>query len=102
VTFLVCGAVRVSFSRFLIADALAALITTPLMLGLGYVCAEHYQHVLQLIREIKLLLVVIGLCIAVYLYFRFVRNVETSAEVEGEDDESSDDDDTPSEQVIVH
>jgi membrane protein DedA with SNARE-associated domain len=86
ITFLVCGAVRVSFTRFLIADAVAALITTPLMLGIGYLFGQHYDHIVGIIKQIKLLLVLIGVGIAIYLYFRFRNKVESRAE-ESEDEE---------------
>ena len=86
ITFLVCGAVRVSFTRFLVADAIAALITTPLMLGIGYLFGQHYDHIVEIIKQIKVLLVVLGVGVAVYLYFRFRKKVESHAE-EAEDEE---------------
>jgi len=89
-TFLVCGAVRVSFSRFLIADAIAALITTPVMLGLGYLFGEHYDHLMAWMREIKIALVVLGLATALYLYWRFKRNAESESDVENPDEEDDD------------
>lgn len=94
VTFLVCGAVRVSFVRFLLADAIAALITTPLMLGVGYLFAQHFDHIVEVIKQIKLLLVLAGVGVAIYLYFRFRRKVESPTE-DGEDDEIEDDDSPP-------
>lgn len=93
ITFLVCGAVRVSFTRFLLADAAAALITTPIMLGVGYLFGQHFDHIVAVIKQIKLLLVLAGIGGAIYLYFRFRSKVEsTTEEVEDEgieDDESS-------------
>ncbi len=86
ITFLVCGAVRVSFTRFLIADAIAALITTPLMLGIGYLFGQHYDHIVGVIKQIKLLLVLVGVGVAIYLYFRFRKKVESHAE-EAQDEE---------------
>ena len=86
ITFLVCGAVRVSFTRFLIADAIAALITTPLMLGIGYLFGQHYDQIVEGMKQVKLLLVLVGVGIAVYLYFRFRKKVESHAE-EAEDEE---------------
>ncbi len=73
VTFLVCGAVRVSPPRFVVADAVAALVTTPLMLGLGYLFAEHYEVLLMYLKQVKTLLVIVGGCVLVYFALRYFR-----------------------------
>lgn len=91
ITFLVCGAVRVSFLRFLLADAIAALLTTPLMLGIGYLFAQHFDHIVAIIKQIKLVLVLAGVVVAVYLYFNFRRQVEEPGDeasdgIEGDND----------------
>jgi len=76
VTFLTCGAVKMKFSHFLIADAIAALISAPLMIGLGYLAAENYQVILEWINRLKFYLV-IPLSIAglfAYLWYRKKRD----------------------------
>lgn len=70
-TFLFCGAVRVSFTRFMVADAIAALITTPLMLGIGFVCGEHYGDILGVVNRVKELFGILGVLIIGYLYLRY-------------------------------
>ncbi len=45
-TFLTCGAVRMDLKKFLVADALAGLVSLAVMMGIGYLAAEHYQAVL--------------------------------------------------------
>ena len=77
VTFLVCGAVRVPFSKFLIADSIAALITTPIMVGLGYVFAEHYDTLLMWVKQVKLLLVLVGIGLAMYFVLRFMKHADS-------------------------
>jgi membrane protein DedA with SNARE-associated domain len=72
-TFLMCGAVRISFSRFLVMDAIAALITTPLMMGLGYVFAHNYQVIIRWMRDLKYVLVGIGLIAAIFIYRHYKR-----------------------------
>jgi len=75
-TFLTCGAVKMKFSHFLIADAIAALISAPLMIGLGYLAAENYQVILEWINRLKFYLV-IPLSIAglfAYLWYRKKRD----------------------------
>ena len=73
VTFLICGAVRMSFRRFLFADATAALVSAPLMMWLGYAGAHHYDAVMAAIGEAKYWTLMIGsvvILLLAYLYFR--------------------------------
>ena len=60
VTFLVCGAVKMNFLRFLIADMLAALISLPIMLGIGYLFSEHFDTILEQISSIRRSFVIIS------------------------------------------
>ena len=73
-TFLVCGSVRMSFMRFLVADAIAALITAPLMVSLGYIGAQNYDLMLQYIRQVKTALLLGGVItftvVGVYIWRR--------------------------------
>jgi membrane-associated protein len=75
-TFLTCGAVRMNFWRFLIADAVAALISVPLMLGIGFLAAEHYDAIFDAIRKVKgISLFVVALLAAggIWLYRKKVK-----------------------------
>jgi membrane protein DedA with SNARE-associated domain len=72
-TFLMCGAVRISFSRFLIIDAFAALITTPVMMGIGYVFAHNYEQILYYLDKVKFVLVAVGICVAALVVYRYKR-----------------------------
>lgn len=72
-TFLVCGTVRMSFIRFILADAVAALITTPVMLGLGYFFAQHYDTMLAYMHQVKIALILVGIVGAAYLILRQIR-----------------------------
>lgn len=69
VTFLSCGALNMRFMRFLAADMVAALISVPLMLTIGYFAASHYDAAMRLINEVKFLSVAIGIGLA-YCYVR--------------------------------
>jgi membrane protein DedA with SNARE-associated domain len=71
-TFLMCGAVRVSPTRFIVADALAALITTPLMVGLGYLGAQHHETLLTGLERFKLVLLILGALVASILLARLL------------------------------
>lgn len=57
-TFLTCGAVKMSFSRFLAADLVAALISSILMLGIGYVASENYERFRDNLEIAQLLILV--------------------------------------------
>ncbi len=70
-TFLVCGAVRIQFPRFLVADLVAALITAPLMLTIGYFSAEHSDQVWVWVKQVKTFLVIAGLLLLVVVGYRF-------------------------------
>ena len=71
-TFLTCGAVKMKFTRFLIADCLSALASVPLMLWLGFQASENYDTVYNYIKDAKLFSLVVAIIIAgaigAYLY----------------------------------
>lgn len=83
-TFLVCGSVRMSFVRFFVADAIAALITAPLMVSLGYIGAQNYDLMLQYVKQVKTALLIGGVItfsvIGMYIWKR---------RDQGEDDDAS-------------
>lgn len=68
VTFLTCGAVKMRLARFMIADAVAALVSVPVMISVGYFAAEHYETVMQRTREVALIAPIVLL--AIYLMYR--------------------------------
>lgn len=73
VTFLTCGAFKMSFIRFMFIDALAALISTPIMMGVGYVMVEHLPTLFESISKLKSWVLFISLIlflIAGYIYKR--------------------------------
>lgn len=92
VTFLTCGAVRMSFGRFLISDAIAALVSVPFMLLIGYLAAEHYEAVFNFIARAKYWSVVVGVlilfaCLAWYFMRRRRRALNQRALQEGDSGE---------------
>lgn len=68
VTFLTCGAVKMKYSRFLLADSIAALVSVPLMMSLGYFFAEHSEVLINNIRTFLLILIPL---LVLYLYVRY-------------------------------
>lgn len=77
VTFLVCGALRMDFWRFLAADAFAALVTVPAVLAIGYFGAQELESLINLVDQLKYLIV--GIIIAIGLTFYVVKRVRQLA-----------------------
>ena len=77
VTFLSCGAFHMSLKRFLLSDALAALVSVPLMMYLGFLASENYDAVMLEVRRAKNFTVVVGsialLALALYLFRKYKR-----------------------------
>lgn len=68
-TFLTCGAFRMRISRFLIADALAALISAPLMMGIGYFSADYINAAFEVMADLKTASLYIALAILILALF---------------------------------
>lgn len=91
VTFLTCGAVRMSLKTFLLADLAAALISLPLMIGLGYIAAQHYETVLGWFERARsaslVVLIVVGIGGYIYYLRRKAINKKLGLSQENEDSE---------------
>ncbi len=72
-TFLACGSVKMRFHIFLLSDALAGLVSVPLMLLLGLFASEHYEKAMIILSRAKFWAIIIGLCLAVYGYIYWKR-----------------------------
>lgn len=80
-TFLTCGAVRMDFEKFILADALAGLISLAVMIGLGYLAAEHYEAVLQWFEQARNWSLFIGLlALGIFLMYRWRKKFKVVGE----------------------
>lgn len=70
ITFLTCGAVRMRFTKFLLADALAGLISLPIMMWLGYQFSNHFDTLLEFVKQFKILTGVVAVGVIVYVIKR--------------------------------
>ena len=70
-TFLACGAVKMRYTRFIIADAIAALVSVPLMMTVGYFAADYHEEILDNLEWIFL-----GLAIIAIGYFLLTRRTK--------------------------
>jgi len=67
-------------SRFLFADAVAALLSVPLMIGIGYFAAQHYEQVLKNLQHLFLVLAVVFIAFAWIWSKRHSRRLAERAE----------------------
>ena len=73
-TFLSCGALGMAVSRFVVADAFAALISVPLMIGIGYFAAEHLDAVFHFVGQAKSWTIVASIVLlSLFLAYRIFR-----------------------------
>ena len=72
ITFLTCGAVGMRVEKFFIADAIAALISAPIMVGLGYLGAENFHHILGLFGQARSVTVFGGVIFAIAIGLVFL------------------------------
>ena len=78
VTFLACGMVRMSLVRFIVADAISALVSVPLMVGIGYLFSENLEAAIASIRRSEsavftVLALIALLAFCAYLYRRTMK-----------------------------
>jgi membrane protein DedA with SNARE-associated domain len=65
--YVTAGSTGVSLRRFVVYDALGALISVPLAVSLGYLCGEQIESAVRYIGGLdRLLLVVVVACLIIY------------------------------------
>lgn len=71
-TFLSCGLFRMSFSRFIICDMFAALVSCSIMLAFGYFISDNISFITGLTNKSKPipLLIFIVVCLFIARFFR--------------------------------
>ena len=57
VTYFVAGSAGMPYARFICFDGLAALLSAPLFVLLGYRFGKHLQHVIELMKQYQLIAV---------------------------------------------
>lgn len=74
VTFVLAGMTRMPRSRFIIYDSLAALVTVPAWLTLGYVLGAHFHDIVKWISRIhRTTWIAVGALLVLILTYRFYR-----------------------------
>lgn len=74
ITFFTCGLVRMRVVKFLVADAIAAVISAAIMMSIGYVASEHLESAMAKIGMVKnwtiLVLSLVALGVVMHLIVR--------------------------------
>ena len=73
-TFVMCGAVKMNFVKYIIADLIAALFSCSLMISIGYFAAENFIVIQEHFDNVKNVLFLIILAVGAYFYYRFRKN----------------------------
>jgi membrane protein DedA with SNARE-associated domain len=74
VTFMVAGMTRMPVGKFIFFDSLAALITVPAWIILGFMVGTHFQRIVNWMSTVSTTTwVVLGIAAMVFLVYRFVR-----------------------------
>lgn len=79
VTFLTCGAVKMRFLTFLLADSISALVSTPILMAIGYYASEHYEKILSIFKNSQNIIALIAL-VALLIFLRKKSNAALQSE----------------------
>ena len=71
VTYFTAGSAGMPYARFICFDGLAALLSAPLFVLLGYRFGKHIQHVIELMKRYQL--IAVGLLLGTVLLWAAVR-----------------------------
>jgi membrane protein DedA with SNARE-associated domain len=69
-TFLACGAFRMNVTKFLLIDAVAASVSSTVMITAGYLAAEHLPALIEFVQKVKLISIPVGLILIAVLVHR--------------------------------
>lgn len=68
-TFILCGASKISFLKFLVVDMIAALFSVTIMMSIGYSASENLPYVLSMVQKAKYASLIATVAIAIGLIF---------------------------------
>ena len=71
VTYFIAGSAGMPYARFICFDGLAALLSAPLFVLLGYRFGKHIQHVIELMKRYQL--IAVGVLLGTVLLWAAVR-----------------------------
>ncbi len=74
ITFICCGAVKMKFLRYLLADMMAALISSTIMITIGYYASENYESIRGYIQKTEIILAIALVLGGLYWYYRHRKN----------------------------
>lgn len=72
--FLTAGSMRIPYRTFFVFDSLAAMLSVPLFIWLGFEFAAHREQLFSVIATIKIyLLIALVLALVTYLFYRAIK-----------------------------
>lgn len=78
-TFLTCGAFRINFARFLLADAVSAMVSVPLVMTLGYIASENYEIGMRYLKKLEIVLALVSVAALAALVIYYIRRRRRTA-----------------------
>ena len=82
VTFAVAGMSGMPVRKFILFDSLAALVTVPAWIILGYVVGTHFGQILEFMSTVSTTTwIVLGACLALFFLYKLIRRKRKNAEV---------------------
>jgi membrane protein DedA with SNARE-associated domain len=83
VTFAMAGMTRMPLSRFILFDSLAALVTVPAWIILGYAVGTHFEQILDYMSTVSTTTwIVLGVALGLFIIFKALRRKRKTVEVD--------------------
>lgn len=107
-TFLLSGIMKLPFKKFLLIDALGALLSVPIFVGLGYLLGTHIDVIRHNVHKIQSWVTVVALVlIALFIFWRWLKSRKEADDIKpvflaGEEKRKSASEHSPSKQCTVH
>lgn len=73
ITFFCCGLVGMNPAHFVLADFLAACISVPIFLALGFFGARHYLSSLEVSAAVRTISLILGICFVIGIIVFFIK-----------------------------
>lgn len=84
VTFAMAGMTRMPLRKFILFDSIAALITVPAWIILGYVVGTHFEQIIEFMSTVSTTTwVVLASAIVLFFLYKLIRRKRKNAEVVG-------------------
>jgi membrane protein DedA with SNARE-associated domain len=66
--FFSCGLLKINYRTFFIIDSLAAILSAPIFVLLGYLFGDKINYIIQVVKKIDKIVIIILLGVVIFLY----------------------------------